>query len=136
MSPEQYLSIRKLQYQSETVQSLSNIQLFWISWTVTCQSPLSVEFSRQEYWCGQPCLSPGDLPDPGITPGSPTLQADSLPYKPQGKPVANISFPKFRCSLENLNFITGNNYCQLFFMMFQAYFSSCSKYVHETLNSE
>ena len=45
-----------------------------------------MEFSRQEYWCGLPCLPPGDLPKPGIKPRSPTLQADSLPYEPPGKP--------------------------------------------------
>ena len=46
----------------------------------------SMEFSRPEYWSGQPFPSPGDLPNPGIEPRSPTLQADSLPAKPQGKP--------------------------------------------------
>ena len=43
-------------------------------------------FSRQEYWSGLPSPSPGDPPDPGIKPGSPALQADSLPAEPQGKP--------------------------------------------------
>ena len=43
-------------------------------------------FSRQEYWSGLQFPSPGDLPDPGIEPGSPTLQADSLPSEPPGKP--------------------------------------------------
>ena len=47
-------------------------------WTVACQVPLSMGFSRQEYWSGLPFPSPGDLPDPGIEPGSPTLQTDSL----------------------------------------------------------
>ena len=46
-------------------------------WTVTSQASLSMEFSRQEYWSGSP--SPGDLPDPGIEPGSPAFQADTLP---------------------------------------------------------
>jgi len=45
-----------------------------------------MEFPRQEYWSGLPCPSPEDLPDPGIKPGSPTLQADSLPSEPPGKP--------------------------------------------------
>ena len=44
-----------------------------------------MEFSRQEYWCGYPFPSPGDLPDPEIEPGSPSLQADSLPSEPPGK---------------------------------------------------
>ena len=42
-------------------------------WTVACQAPLSMGFSRQEYWSGLPFPSPGDLPDPGIEPGSPAL---------------------------------------------------------------
>ena len=50
-----------------------------IPWTVACQAPLSMGFSRQEYWSGLPFPSPGDLPDPGIKPGSPALQADDLP---------------------------------------------------------
>ena len=48
-------------------------------WTVACQAPLSMAFSRQEYWSGLPFPSPGDLPDPGIEHGSPALPADSLP---------------------------------------------------------
>ena len=48
------------------------------SWTVAHQAPLSMGFSRQEYWSGLPFPSTGDLPDPGIEPRSPTLQADSL----------------------------------------------------------
>ena len=60
-----------------------------IQWAVAHQAPLSVEFSRQEYWSGLPCPSPGDLPDPGIKPGSPALQADSLPSEPSGKGVQN-----------------------------------------------
>ena len=47
--------------------------------TVACQAPLSMGFSRQECWSGLPFPSPVDLPDPGIEPGSPALQADSLP---------------------------------------------------------
>ena len=45
-----------------------------------------MEFSRQEYWSGLPFPSPGDLPDPGIEPGSPTLRADTLPSEPPGNP--------------------------------------------------
>ena len=54
--------------------------------TVACQASLSMGFSRQEYWSGLPFPSPGDLPDPGIEPRSPTLQADSLLSEPPGKP--------------------------------------------------
>ena len=50
-----------------------------ILWTVACQAPLSMGISKQEYWSGLPFPSPGDLPDPGIEPGSPALQADDLP---------------------------------------------------------
>ena len=65
------------------VKSLSRVQLFGASWTVAYQAPPSIEFSRQEYWSGLPFPSPGDLPNPGIKPGSPTLRADTLPSEPQ-----------------------------------------------------
>ena len=55
-------------------------------WTVYYQAPPSMGFSRQEYWSGLTFPSPGDLPDPGIEPRSPTLQADSLPSEPPEKP--------------------------------------------------
>ena len=54
-------------------------------WTVACQSPLSMGFSRQEYWSGLPCPPPGDLPETRIEPTSPALQVDSLPTEPHGK---------------------------------------------------
>ena len=54
--------------------------------TVACQDPLSMGFSRQEYWSGLLFPSPRDLPNPGIKPGSPALQADALPSEPLGKP--------------------------------------------------
>ena len=66
--------------------SHSVIHLFVTSWTVAHQAPLSMGFSRQEYCNELPFPSPGDLPDPGIEPGSPTFQADSLPSEPPGKP--------------------------------------------------
>ena len=65
--------------------SRSHVQLM-TPWTVACQVPLSMGFSRQEYWSGLPFPSPGDLPDPGIELRSPALQADSLPIELQGKP--------------------------------------------------
>ena len=64
---------------------LNHVRLFATPWTVACQAPLSVGFSREEYWSGLPFLSPGDLPDPGIEPRSPTLQADSLPSEEKKK---------------------------------------------------
>ena len=54
------------------------------------QAPLSMGFSRQEYQSGLPCPSPGDLPNPGIELRSPTLQADSLPSEPPGKPDSGV----------------------------------------------
>jgi len=59
--------------------SLSHMQVFATPWTVAHQAPLSMGFSRQEYWSGLPFPSPGDLPDPGIKPWSSALQADCLP---------------------------------------------------------
>ena len=54
--------------------------------TVACQAPPSMEFCRQEYWSGLPFPSPGDLPNPGIKPGPPALQADSLLTELRGRP--------------------------------------------------
>ena len=65
----------------------SCVQLFATPWTVARQALLSVKFSRPEYWSGLPFPSPGDLLDPGIKPGSPALQADSLLSEPPGKPL-------------------------------------------------
>ena len=62
-------------------ESLSRVQLF-----VAYQTSPSMGFSRQEYWSGLPFPSPGDLPHPGIEPGSPALEADPLTSEPPGKP--------------------------------------------------
>ena len=56
---------------------LRRVQRFATPWTAAYQAPLSMEFSRQEYWSGVPLPSPGDLPDPGIEPRSLALQADT-----------------------------------------------------------
>ena len=69
------------------VKSLSCVRLFATLWTVAHQAPLSMVFSRQEYWSGLPFPSPGDLPDPGIEHRSPALQADALTSEPPGKPT-------------------------------------------------
>ena len=61
---------------------------------VVCQAPLSIGFSRQEYWSGEPFPSPGDLSNPGIKPRSLALvknPADSLPFEPPGKPIITIA---------------------------------------------
>ena len=67
---------------SEVAQSYQTLQP---PWPVPYQTSPSMGFSRQEYWSGLPFPSPGDLPDPGSDPGSPTLQADALPSEPPGE---------------------------------------------------
>ena len=71
---------------NSAVKSLSHVQLFATPWTAASQAPPSMGFSRQEYWSALPFPSPGNLPNPGIEPRSPALQADALPSKPPGKP--------------------------------------------------
>ena len=66
-----------------------HVRLSVTPWTVAHQAPLSMGFSRQEYWSGLTCPSPGDLSDPGIEPQSPTLQAGSSPSEPPGTPGEN-----------------------------------------------
>ena len=68
------------------MKSLSRVQLFATPWTVVFQALPSMGFSRQGFWSGLPFPSPEDLPNPGIEPRSPTLQADALPSEPPGKP--------------------------------------------------
>ena len=77
------------------VKSLSCVRLFATPWTIAHQAPPSMGFSRQEYWSGLPFPSPGDLPDPGIEPGSPALQADPLTSKPAGKPLQCYSYVQY-----------------------------------------
>ena len=69
------------------MKSLSRVRLFAPPWTVAHQAPPSMEFSRQEYWGGLPFPSPGNLPGPGIEPGSPALWADALVSLPPGSPI-------------------------------------------------
>ena len=79
------------------MKSLSRVQLFATPWTVTYQASPSMGFSRQEYWSGLPFPSPGDVPDPGIEPVSPVLQADALTSEPQGSLVNFLASPKINC---------------------------------------
>ena len=65
------------------VKSLSRVRLFVTLWIVAYQAPPPMGFSRQEYWSGLPFPSPGDLPNPGIEPGSPSFQADTLTSEPR-----------------------------------------------------
>ena len=69
----------------------SHVQLFAMLWTVVHQAPLCMGFSRQEYWSGWPCPPLRNLPDPGMEPRSPALQADSLLSEPPGKPHDGLS---------------------------------------------
>ena len=62
------------------------VQLFVTPWTVACQASLTIEFSEQEYWSWLPCPPLGDLPDAGVKPTCPVLQADSLPLSHWGGP--------------------------------------------------
>ena len=71
--------------ETEWVRSLSHVRLFVTPWTVAYQDPWSMGFSRQENWSWLPFPSPGDLSDPGIEPGPPALQADSLLSEPSEK---------------------------------------------------
>ena len=73
-------------YVKVKVKSLSRVRLFATPWTVAYQAPPSMGFSRPEYWSGLPFPSPGDRPDPGIEPRSPTLEAGALPSEPPGNP--------------------------------------------------
>ena len=74
---------------------LTHLQLSVTPWTVARQAPLSMGFSRQEFWSGLPFLTPGDLPDPGIGPmstGSPPLAGRFFTAVPPGKPSSNVSW--------------------------------------------
>ena len=79
----------------------SHVRLFAALWTEAHQAPLSMGFSRKEYWSGLPCFSPGDLPDPGIestSPVAPALQADSLPLAVEAQIFT--TFIKTFCSFD------------------------------------
>ena len=75
--------------------SFSHVRHFVAPWTTACLAPLSVGFSRQEYWIGLPFAPPGDLPDRGIKPGSPGLKAESFPSEPPGKPIVSKEIAKY-----------------------------------------
>ena len=80
----------------------SRVQLHAALWTVALQAPLSMGFSRQEYWCGLPFPSPGDLPNPEIEPGSPALQADALTSELPGKQAKWIFILLYKCFVQIL----------------------------------
>ena len=85
------LQCMKVKSQSEVTQSCP---LLATSWTAAYKAPPSMGFSRQEYWGGLPFPSPGGLPNPGIEPRSPALQADTLPSEPPGKPSGHLIYVK------------------------------------------
>ena len=99
---------------------LSQVQLFVTPWTVDLQAPLSMEFSRQEYWSGFPLSSPGDLPNPGIKPWSPALQADSLPSKLY---ICIYIYIHISVSLGNPDYYSGQTRAQRNYMIFLISFS-------------
>ena len=89
----------------------SRVQLLATVQTLALQDPLFTEFSRQEYWSGYPFPSPGDLPDPGIEPGSPALQADSLPSVALGSgqvKIRNLCVQSPQGSLNSVSLLTGS----------------------------
>ena len=88
------------------------------TWTVAHQAPLSMGFSRQEYWSGLPFPSLGDLPDPGIEPRSPVLQADSLPTELRGKPLKQENHSKKQGGCERRCKIGSHNVPSLFLSCF------------------
>ena len=85
------LFVQDRKWKKVKVKSLSRVLLSATPWTVAYQAPPSMGFSRQEDWNGLPFPSPGDLPDPGIEPGSPAFQADALTLSHQGSPVLKIT---------------------------------------------
>ena len=100
---------RNLLYWCITWADAQRVWLFVTPWTVLCQAPLSIKFSRQDYWHGLPFFSPGDLPDPEIEPRSLTRQADSLPSEPPGKPYFHFHASKNRQRDPGL--VCGNGRC-------------------------
>ena len=104
---QQYFCFKSLSLFTEWNQSLcvlsrfSHVRIFATPWTVACLAPLSMGFSRQEYWNGLLYLPPANLPDPGIKPTAPALQENSLPTETPGK-NSQIS-KKHQNSLKNLS---------------------------------
>ena len=88
------------------MKSLGRVRLFATPWTVAYQAPPSTGFSRQEYWSGLPFPSPGDLPDSGIEPGSPALQADTLTSEPPGKLLYIVVYI---CQSQNCSYLSLRN---------------------------
>ena len=97
-------SSKQLSSFKKKVMLYSHVWLFVTPWTVAHQAPLSMAFSRQEYWSGFPFPSPGDLPNPGIEPRSPALQADTLTPEPPGKHCYTIYMCNSLCNLSLIQY--------------------------------
>ena len=120
---------------------LSRVRLFVTPWTVAHQAPLSMEFSRHEYWSGLPFPSPEDLPNPGIKPRSPALQADSL-YQLSHK---QCLLPNTNCSPYKLSFSPTKRNCvihsqvnrnfPLYMKFCKLYFFRLNKFIHNIFPS-
>ena len=87
---------------------LSHVKLFVTPWTVARQALQPMGFSRQEYWSGLLCPSPGDPPNTGIKTQSPALQVDSLPAELPGKPILGLHLINYKL-LRN-NFFINSHY--------------------------
>ena len=85
-------------------QMLGHIWLFVTPWTVAHQAPLSMGFSRQEYWSGLPFPPPADLPDAGMVPASPALADGFFPTEPPGKPQKALwDYENIKCEHHRLH---------------------------------
>ena len=105
-----------VQLENVKVKSLSRVQLFATPWTVAYQAPPSMGFSRQEHWSGLPFPSPGHLPNPGIEPGSPALEADALTSEP-----CRCFLIMFPYSLSTTYFSSLSNFNMYLFMVLGSY---------------
>ena len=106
------------------VKSLSRVRLFVTTWTVAYQAPPSMGFSRQGCWSGLPFPSPGDLPYPGIEPGTPTLKADALPSEPPGKPL-KVAYVNSETVSDTQTQTPHSLPCFLFLLSFQLTVKEC-----------
>ena len=100
------------------VKLLSRVQLFATPWTIAYQTLLSMGFSRQEYWNALPFPSPGDIPNPGIEPESPALQADALTSEPPGAKQFRSTFKHPPTQINHLHFTSIHQ--ELIFSQFEA----------------
>ena len=89
MTNSKWVSFNKISGRASVLSCFSRVRLCATPWAAACKTPLSMGFSKKEYWSGLPCLPPGHLPDPGIQPASLCLlhwQAGSLPLVPPLSP--------------------------------------------------